>query len=85
MYISAFQKPSLTSSLITWIKSQIENFLELFSKQICFINFDSDIYSNSMKIIKEQCKILNDLGIDMSFLFQNFEDNLKKKTESSNS
>ncbi|EMR11256.1 hypothetical protein PNEG_00287 [Pneumocystis murina B123] len=85
MYISAFQKPSLTSSLITWIKSQIENFLELFSKQICFISFNSDIYSNSMKIIKEQCKILNNLGIDMSFLFKNFEDNFKKKTESPNS
>ncbi|KTW30859.1 hypothetical protein T552_00570 [Pneumocystis carinii B80] len=84
MYISAFQKPSLTSSLIAWIKSQIENFLELFSKQICFISFDSDIYSNSMKVIKEQCKILNDLGIDMSFLFQNFENNFKKNTVNSN-
>ncbi|KAG5439291.1 hypothetical protein PCANB_001590 [Pneumocystis canis] len=78
MYISAFQKPSLISSLITWIKFQIENFLNLFSRQICFVNYDSDIFINSMNAIKEQCKILNELGIDMNFLLQNFEENLKK-------
>ncbi|KAG4304056.1 hypothetical protein PORY_002579 [Pneumocystis oryctolagi] len=80
MYISSFQKSSLISGLVTWIKIQIENFLEFFSRQISFIDYDSDIFLCSMNSIKEQCKILNELGIDMNFLLQNFEDNLKKET-----
>lgn len=68
IYQTCFPSSSQASTIVEWAKTEVEDYVELFARQLYNISQDSDIYRQCVKVTKEQAEQFKKVGLNMDFL-----------------
>ncbi|KAF7307226.1 Exocyst complex component [Mycena indigotica] len=69
-YLNSFKDNEGTSAFIDWAKKQIEDYGELFRRQVYSVDVDRKVVDEALMITRAQSKkLLQDYGLDFRFLF----------------
>ncbi|KLO20158.1 hypothetical protein SCHPADRAFT_816745 [Schizopora paradoxa] len=69
-FLASFKENDATSSFVEWAKIQIEQFAEMFRKQVFNSDVDKQTIEDCIKITQNSSKkLMQDYGIDFRFLF----------------
>ncbi|KAJ7361385.1 nuclear mRNA splicing protein [Mycena albidolilacea] len=69
-FLASFQENEVASAFIDWTKKQIEDYGELFRRQVYSSDADAKVVDDALKITYAQSKkLLQDYGLDFRFLF----------------
>ncbi|KAF9581366.1 exocyst complex component exo84 [Lunasporangiospora selenospora] len=66
---ASFKSPKMTSSLVKWVKEEIENFADNY-KDIVFGQGNFQVIADCFKIAQEQCSKLKEVGLDQLFVLE---------------
>ncbi|KAG6899822.1 hypothetical protein C0993_006523 [Termitomyces sp. T159_Od127] len=78
-FLASFKENEVASSFTDWAKSQIEDFCEIFRKQVFTFDVDPQVVSNALEITYTQSRrLLQEYGLDFRYLL---EELLVKKIE----
>jgi len=68
-FLASFKENEVASSFVEWAKNQIENFAEMFRKQVYGPDVDREIIEGAIRIALVQSKkLLEDFGLDFRYL-----------------
>jgi len=69
-FLASFKENDATSSFVEWAKIQIEQYAEMFRKQVFNSDVDKQMIEDCIKITQNTSKkLMQDYGIDFRFLF----------------
>jgi len=69
-YLQSFKSNDATSSFVDWAKQQIENYADMFRKQVFSADTDEQTVQECIDITQAQAKkLLQEYGLDFKFLF----------------
>ena len=69
VFMVAFQHSrTLSSAFISWAKDEIENLRNIFDRQLYGIDRNSYVFQYVSNVMCEHFAILQDIGLDMTFL-----------------
>lgn len=68
-FLASFKENEVSSTFVDWAKKQLEDFAEIFRKQVYTSDVDSTVMEDAMKITFTQSKkLLQEFGLDFRFL-----------------
>lgn len=56
------------SRIVEWVKSEIESYVVMFARQLCNIDRSAPVYQACVEVTKQESKILEDVGMNLSFM-----------------
>ncbi|KAJ7292985.1 nuclear mRNA splicing protein [Mycena rebaudengoi] len=69
-FLASFKENEVASAFIDWAKKQIDNYGQMFRRQVYSSDVDPKVVDEAMKITYSQSKkLLQDYGLDFRFLF----------------
>ncbi|KAK0466198.1 exo84 subunit/exocyst complex component [Desarmillaria tabescens] len=70
-FLASFKENEVASAFIDWAKSQIENYADVFRRQVFSSDVDPKVVEEALKITYSQSKkLLEDYGLDFRFLLE---------------
>ncbi|KAK0500855.1 exo84 subunit/exocyst complex component [Armillaria luteobubalina] len=70
-FLASFKENEVASAFIDWAKSQIENYADVFRRQVFSSDVDPKVIEEALKITYSQSKkLLEDYGLDFRFLLE---------------
>ncbi|KAI5284402.1 exocyst complex component exo84 [Ascosphaera aggregata] len=75
IYQQCFPPPS-TSAVIKWAKIRVEEFNIILSRQLSSVERDSNVWNGCVDIVREQCGMLINVGVDFGELVERALDDI---------
>uniref|UniRef100_A0A060T7X9 Exocyst complex component EXO84 n=1 Tax=Blastobotrys adeninivorans TaxID=409370 RepID=A0A060T7X9_BLAAD len=68
IFSKCYSDAASSSSLVEWVKQQIEDYVMLFARQLFNVSPDSDVYKACAEVTKRESAQLADVGLDVTFM-----------------